>query len=116
MIGLTARHRFYLFHGPADMRKGFDGLSGLVRSSLGRDPSDGSVYLFMNRRRDRLKMLVWEQGGFMLYYKRLEQGTFELPHASASQAIELSWETLIMMISGIKLAGVKRKKRYQKVG
>jgi transposase len=116
LIGLTAVHRFYLYQGAADMRKGFDGLSGLVSSSLGRDPSDGSVYLFINRRRDRLKMLVWEQGGFMLYYKRLEQGTFELPQQSTSGEIELSWETLVLMIAGIKLKGIIRKNRYQKVG
>ena len=79
MIGLTSHHKYYLYSEVCDMRKGFNGLSGIVRSKMKRSPLDGSVYMFINRRRDRLKMLVWESGGFMLYYKRLEQGTFELP-------------------------------------
>ena len=114
MIGLTAHHNYYLYDGVADMRKGFDGLSGLVSSELGRDPADGSVYLFINRRRDRLKMLVWEQGGFMLYYKRLEQGTFELPKQTQDGQLSITWETLVLMITGIKLEKISRKKRYQK--
>ena len=61
------------------MRKGFDGLCGLVHDKMDMNPMDGSVYLFINRQRNRMKMLVWEMGGFVLYYKRLEQGTFELP-------------------------------------
>jgi len=59
------------------MRKGFDGLSGLIKQEMNRKPVDGNVYLFVNRRRDRIKMLLWESGGFMLYYKRLEKGTIE---------------------------------------
>lgn len=111
MIGLTDHHRYYLYQGVADMRKGFDGLSGLVRHQMGRNPIDGSVYLFINRRRDKLKMLVWETGGFMLYYKRLERGTFELPKGDQ---IRINWETLVLMIGGIKLEKIERKKRYER--
>lgn len=95
------------------MRKGFDGLSGLIRSEMLSDPMDGSVYLFINRRRDRLKVLVWTEGGFVLYYKRLEKGTYELPQR-AGDAIKQSmhWETLVLMIRGIKLDKIIRKKRY----
>lgn len=114
MIGLTAHHQYYLYDGVADMRKGFDGLSGLVISELRRDPTDGSVYLFINRRRDRLKMLVWESGGFMLYYKRLEQGTFELPKQGSGHQLSITWETLVLMITGISLDKICRKKRYRK--
>lgn len=95
------------------MRKGFDGLSGLVRSQMRRDPQDGSVYLFINRRRDRLKVLVWRDGGFVLYYKRLEQGTYELPKAThKDEVVHLTWETLVLMIRGIRLEKISRKKRY----
>jgi transposase len=95
------------------MRKGFDGLSGLVQSKMGSNPTDGSVYIFINRRRDRMKMLVWEPGGFMMYYKRLEQGTFDLPQKSGeSGKIQISWEILAMLISGIKTVKIIRKKRY----
>lgn len=97
------------------MRKGFDGLSGLVTAEWGKDPADGSVYLFINRRRDRMKMLVWESGGYMLYYKRLEQGTFDLPkRENNALAIRLNWEVLVFMLIGIKREGIVRKKRYQR--
>ena len=95
------------------MRKGFDGLSGLVRAKMSRDPQDGSVYLFINRRRYRLKILVWREGGFVLYYKRLEQGTYELPKSThKGSVIHLSWETLMLMVRGIRLEKISRKKRY----
>jgi len=67
-----------MFGQPTDMRKGFDGLSGLIINKLGKNPIDGSVYIFINRRRDRMKLLVWQSNGFVLYYKRLESGTFEI--------------------------------------
>lgn len=114
MIGLSAQHRYYLYDGAADMRKGFDGLSGLVTNYMQRDPLDGSVYLFINRRRDRLKMLVYEQGGFMLYYKRLERGTFEIIKHNGSDPIAITWEDLVLLIQGIKLSSVKRLKRHVK--
>ncbi len=101
------------------MRKSFDGLSGMILTEWSMDPMDGSVYLFINRRRDRMKMLVWESGGFMLYYKRLEQGTFDLPPKewgkNGEAVLKLTWEVLVLMISGIKLEKIVRKKRYNKV-
>lgn len=111
MIGLTEHNQYYLYRGVCDMRKGFDGLSGLVRNELTRDPQDGSVYIFINRNRNRMKLLVWETGGFLLYYKRLERGTFEIPTSKAGE-ISLSWETLVLIIRGINLAKISRKKRY----
>jgi len=95
------------------MRKGFDGLSGLVLTEMQSNPLDGSVYLFLNRRRDRLKILVWSQGGFVLYYKRLEKGTYEWPGGNSSGIKQqLNWETLVLMVRGIQLAKIIRKKRY----
>jgi len=113
MIGLTSHHTYYLYNDVCDMRKGFDGLSGLVKTSMNRSPLDGSVYLFINRRRDRMKMLVWESGGFMLYYKRLERGTFELPKKINKQENILKWETLVLMLTGISLVQNNRKKRLK---
>jgi len=113
MLGLTDHHSYYYYQGIADMRKGFDGLSGLVREQMSSNPMDGSVYLFINRKRDRMKMLVWESGGFMLYYKRLERGTFQLPRGvNKSNKIQMSWETLVLMLRGIKLERIERKRRY----
>lgn len=115
MVGLTHHHRYFLFRGATDMRKGFDGLSGLVQHSLGLNPTDGSVYIFINRRRDRMKLLVWEPGGFMLYYKRLEKGTFELPaYNHQSNAYLISWQQLILIIEGVSLQSVRQRKRYRR--
>lgn len=115
MIGLTSHHRYFLYDGICDMRKGFDGLSGIITSQMQYNPLDGGVYIFVNRRRDRMKMLVWESGGFMLYYKRLEQGTFELPTDAQTGVATIDWETLILMLSGISLVQKSRKKRYKQV-
>ena len=115
MLGLTTNHRYYLCRGPTDLRKGFDGLSGQIRQALESDPLDGSVYIFINRRRDRMKLLVWEPSGFVLYYKRLERGTFELPRLEGkSHKIQLKWETLMMLLTGISLKSVRMRKRYQR--
>jgi transposase len=113
MIGLTNHQRYFLYEDVCDMRKGFDGLSGIVIAQMHRSPLDGSVYIFINRRRDRMKMLVWESGGYMLYYKRLERGTFELPKSSTTGQISISWETLVLMLTGISLVQNGRKKRYK---
>ena len=113
MLGLTTNHRFYIHRGATDLRKGFDGLSGVIRQTLQSDPLDGSVYIFINRKRDRMKLLVWEPSGFVLYYKRLERGTFELPEWEGNtQKIQLKWETLMLLISGISLKSVQRRRRY----
>jgi transposase len=115
MFGLSEQHKYYYYTGICDMRKGFDGLSGIVMSQMRRQPTDGSVYIFINRRRDRMKLLVWQSQGFLLYYKRLERGTFELPLNENSQpTITLNQEILLLMIRGIKLKKIERKTRYKK--
>lgn len=115
MIGLTQHHRYYMYSEPADLRKGFDGLSGLIKEQMESNPLDGSVYLFVNRRRDRMKMLVWESGGFMLYYKRLESGTFDIPASAKTDGkIQMNWETLVLIIQGIRADKIIRKKRYKR--
>lgn len=114
MIGLSYQHSYYLYDQVCDMRKGFDGLSGLVTNQMHSNPMDGSVYIFINRNRNRMKMLVYEQGGFMLYYKRLEQGRFEQLTPGSEGKIVLTWESLVMLIQGIKLGEIKRLKRYKR--
>ena len=115
MLGFSSPQRFHLYRHPTDMRKGFDGLAGLVTSALRADPLNGDAYLFLNRRRNRLKLLVWESGGFVIYYKRLEKGTFELPEVSPSaDAIELTWDELVLLISGIEFGSIKRRPRFRR--
>ncbi|MDZ7267096.1 MAG: IS66 family insertion sequence element accessory protein TnpB [candidate division KSB1 bacterium] len=115
MIALSPGLRFYLYSQATDMRKSFDGLSGIVTSILARDPMSGEVYIFLNRRRDRMKLLLWDRTGFWLFYKRLEQGTFQLPDNFASHtSLELRYDELMLILEGIDLASVKRRRRYQR--
>jgi len=113
MFGLTAALQYYLYNSPTDMRKSFDGLSELVQSRMNRSPVSGEVFIFINKRRDLMKILHWEYGGFVLYYKRLESGTFELPlHRSTDGATTLHWPELMMMVEGISLQHIRTRKRY----
>lgn len=113
MIGFTSAQRYYLSRQGADMRKSYDGLSGLVRQGLGRDPLSGEVFIFLNRRRTMVKILVWDRSGFVLWGKRLERGTFELPGGREDGAsIVLTWEELVLILEGVSLRSVRRRKRY----
>ena len=86
MLSLSTSTRIFISLGATDMRKGFDGLCGLVTSQLQQDPLSGSLFLFINRRRDRLKILYWDGDGLAIWYRRLEQGTFQLPNAGENCA------------------------------
>lgn len=112
MFALNAQQHYFLYHSSTDMRKGFNGLSGLVRNDLGRDPLSGDVFIFINRRRNRMKLLVWEDSGFLLYYKILEQGTFELPVNAHATAGQISWRDLILILEGVVLSSIKNRKRF----
>ncbi len=115
MLALPPGATLYFYIPPCDMRKGYDGLGGLVREALGRNPADGSIYCFVNKRRDRLKLLCFEPGGYAVYYKVLAEGTFELPQNNPDLAYAtVTVETLHLILSGIKLAYVQRTKRYLK--
>lgn len=110
MITFSASQRYYLYREPADMRKSFDGLCGLVRSGMKRDPLSGDVFVFINRRRTHIKLLVWDRSGFVLYYKRLEKGTFEVPDARLGE--RLTWPQLMLILEGVALASARYRKRY----
>lgn len=114
MLTLASHLKIYLHADPTDMRKSFDGLSGLVRSVFQADPLDGSLFLFLNRRRDRVKILYWDRDGLALWYKRLEQGTLELiPAADGTAVVQMDATQLAMWLGGVSLACVKRRKRYR---
>ena len=104
----------YLCTAPTDMRKGFDTLAVLVREFLGHDPLSGHLFLFISRRKDRLKILYWDADGFVLWYKRLEQGTFRRPHGvTAAAGVELKASELAMLLEGIDLKSIKRSARLR---
>jgi len=113
MLSIPPAISIFLYTQPTDMRQGFDGLSGIVRSELAADPLDGSLFLFVNRRRDRLKILHFDGTGYWLYYKLLEAGTFEVLPAKG-KAAPIDSTQLAMLLAGVSLVGVKRRKRYSR--
>lgn len=113
MLSLGSSHRYYLYRLPTDMRKGFHGLSGLVRLELGQDPLSGDVFIFINRKRDKMKLLLWDRTGFVVWYKGLEAGTFELPSREEKSYV-ISYDKLVMILEGIVLDSVKKRKRYRR--
>ncbi len=113
MFSLNDRYRYFLYRTATDMRKGFDGLSGLVRNELAMDPLSGDVFIFLNRRRTHMKLLVWEETGFVVYYKRLERGRFEYPNMDESKgSLSISWRQLMLIVQGIELSSVRQRKRF----
>jgi transposase len=108
--------RYHLYRSAVDMRKGFDGLSGLVRNELGRNPMSGELFIFINRRANLIKLLFWDITGYAIYYKRLERGTFEIPRSlSSDKSIILSREQLMLIMEGISLESVRKRRRYRAV-
>lgn len=93
------------------MRKGFNGLAGIVRQHIAHALLSGDVFIFLNKRRDRVKLLVWDRNGFIVWYKVLEQGTFELP-AAEQPTLEMSWTDIQLFLEGIEIKSAKRRKRY----
>src|SRR3954465_8813258 len=118
MLHLSAACKYYLYCGDADMRKGFDSLSGMVSQHMKLNALSGAVFIFVNRRRNQLKLLLWEGDGFSLYHKRLEQGTYELPDSTAhskdkADGISLTHQQLQLILQGISLKSVQHRKRYR---
>lgn len=108
MLALPASVRVYVASEPVDMRRGHDGLFAIVKS-WGLDPFSGNLYCFIGKRRDRIKILVWHRGGFLLLYKRLERGRFRVPRVlPGSSTAVLDATDLTMLLDGIDLDGVKR--------
>ena len=119
---LSAAVRVFLYTRPTDMRKSFDGLQGLVREHLGQDPLSGHLFLFLSRRRDRVKMLLWERDGLVIWYKRLEVGSFQqlnpaacTGRSSGEAGVELSATELALLLTGVDL-GAAQRKRYARAG
>jgi len=124
MIGLPSLHaldqaqaaRIWLAVEPTDMRCGFDRLAERVRAVIGQNPLSGHLFLFRSRRGDRLKILHWDQDGFILWYKRLEVGVFKLPRANeGTRSVELRASELAMVLDGIDVSKLKRVPRYARI-
>jgi transposase len=116
MFGIGLATKVYVAVGPTDMRKGFEGLYGLVRERLGADPLSGHLFLFANARRTRLKILVWDGSGLWVCAKRLEKGRFRWPQAKqAEPSVVLSHEDLGLLLNGMDLERVSRRRWHRKV-
>ena len=114
--GTPTKLRIWLCTGPTDMRKGFDTLEALAEQVTGQDPLSGHLFVFRNRRGDKLKLLMWDRDGYVLIYKRLEQGQFKLPKMNDPDAasLQLKPSELAMLLDGIDLGSIKRVKRYRR--
>lgn len=110
-IMLPSQTQYYLHAEATDLRKGFDGLCGMVERVFGQSPLSDTVFIFLNRQRNRIKLLHWQGDGFAIFYKRLERGTYELP-AAASGSVALTAQQLRHILEGISLASVRKRRRY----
>jgi transposase len=129
MLSLPASMKIFVYTGVTDMRRSFDRLAQMVEEHLGQNPESGHLYLFFSRRRDCVKMLLWENDGFAIWYKRLELGTFAMPAsdplgagappcADGSQpaGLEIRARDLNLLLSGADPAHVTRRKRFERAG
>lgn len=115
MLSLPASVRIYFAVEPCDMRRGFDALSGIVSEVFGDDPLSGHLFVFRSRRGDRLKILVWDRDGFVLWYKRLEKGTFRFvvpEHSKRCARLELSRRELSMALEGLVEKNLRKSPRF----
>jgi transposase len=114
VLTLSPTVRVYVAAEPVDLRKGFDGLSAATRHVIREDPLSGHLFVFINRRRNRMKVLLWQHSGFLLLYKRLERGRFRLPTEPrpGKRHIEVEATELALMMEGIDLRGARRRPRW----
>ena len=114
MLTLPPSVRVYVALGASDLRRSVDGLSGAVREQLGLDPLSGHLFLFRNRRGDRIKILVWDRSGFWVLYKRLERGTFPWPESGDARVLELRVSDLMLLLSGADPVRTRRRRWYDR--
>jgi transposase len=120
MLSLSLPGRVFLCTLPTDMRKSFDSLAGLVQTELGQDALSGDLFVFRSKRGDRIKLLHWEEDGYVIWYKRLEEGSFTLPALDGKRpqvgehGLVLRPAELAMLLDGIDLSNARRQKRYQR--
>lgn len=117
MLTLPAAVRIYVAAEAVDLRRGFDGLAAATRSLIREDPLNGHLFVFLNRRRNRIKLLVWDRTGYLLLYKRLERGTFQVPSEpeSGRRHVELDAGELGLMLEGLDLRQAVRRERWRRL-
>jgi transposase len=113
MLSLSDASRYFLYRHPADMRKSFYSLAGIVSEQMSGNPMSGDIFIFLSRRRNQVKLLRWEKDGFAIYTKRLEQGTYDFPKDLDADSYLISHQQLLLILQGISLKQVRYRKRYQ---
>ena len=114
MIALTDQRNYHLYRKETDMRKGFNLLCGIVLNELGKKITQGDAFIFINKPRTHLKLLVYEQGGFTIFYRRLEKGAFEVPAFDLdARSMQITAHQLNFILQGVSLQSIKYRKRYQ---
>jgi len=123
MLSLPASTRIFVYTGVTDMRRSFDRLAQMVEEHLEQNPESGHLYLFFNRRRDCVKLLLWEGDGFVIFYKRLESGTFAVPAAAVPSSdgtraggVQILARDLNLLLAGADPACFTRRKRFERAG
>lgn len=113
MLSLSPGIQVFMAIEPVDLRKGFDGLRAAVETVFDRNVLDGHLFLFLNRRRDRIKILWWDRDGLAVFYKRLERGSYEVPrHAADTKQLRIDVTQLSLLLNGVELDSVKHRRRY----
>lgn len=112
MFSISSSDRFHLYSEATDMRKSFNGLSGLVQNKIGVNITSGDVFIFLNKRRTMMKLLKWERGGFVLFIKRLERGTFRVSEINDRTSNQLKYSDLVLLVEGVIVKEYKMQKRY----
>ncbi len=110
IVSFSNKYRYFIYRQPCDMRKGIDGLSGMIQTMFLMNSLNGDVFIFFNRPKNRVKILHWQGDGFIIYHKRLEKGTFELPK---NNSVEITAHELQFILDGITLASIKKRMRYE---
>ena len=109
IVSFSARYRYFIYRDGCDMRKGYDGLCGVVLNEFKMSPLTGDVFIFLSKQRNKIKLLHWQSDGFVIYSKRLEKGTFELPN---DNSMEITAHQLQFILDGIYLSSIKKRVRY----
>lgn len=114
LINLGDHRKYYLYRKETDMRKGFDSLCGIIRNELGEPLMNGDAFIFINKPRTHLKLILWEKSGFTIFYRRLEKGTFEVPAFNLDAAsMQITSDQMNFILQGLSLKAMKYRKRYQ---
>ena len=113
MLGFSSNVHYYICTRPVDIRNSFDGLAGIVRNFMQKNPISGGVFIFINKRRSHIKLLYWDGDGFALYYKRLEKGVYPYRTIVQEPSEEMTREEVIMLLEGLSYQDMKKGKRFK---